>query len=88
MRRDVYFSWGNVLFLSGGRHLENEMCISSGKMYISTGEMYISIWRLPDISDLTRDRRGYQTLLEKVGIPETRRNRRVSKTIQEIIEDL
>ena len=31
----------NELFLSGGRHLENEM-------YISTGEMYISIWRPPD----------------------------------------
>ena len=27
----------------GGRHLENEMYISSGKMYISTGEMYYSI---------------------------------------------
>ena len=26
--------------ISGGRHLENEMYISSTKMYISTGEMY------------------------------------------------
>ena len=41
--------------ISGGRHLENEMYISSGKMYISTGEMYHSylvtaryIWRSPD----------------------------------------
>ena len=30
-----------VLFLSVGRHLENEM-------YVSTREMYISIWRPPD----------------------------------------
>ena len=43
MRRDVYFNCRDVLFLSGGRHLENEM-------YISTGEMYIFIWRPPDIS--------------------------------------
>ena len=28
--------------ISGGRHLENEMYISSTKMYISTGEMYYS----------------------------------------------
>ena len=28
--------------ISGGRHLEGEMYISSGKMYISTGEMYYS----------------------------------------------
>ena len=28
--------------ISGGRQLENEMYVSSGKMYISTGEMYIS----------------------------------------------
>ena len=28
--------------ISGGRHLENEMYISSGKMYILNGEMYIS----------------------------------------------
>ena len=35
-------NWRDVLFLSGGRHLENEMYISSGKMYILTGEMYIS----------------------------------------------
>ena len=42
MRRDVYFNGSDVLFLSGGCHLENDM-------YISTGEMYISIWRPPDI---------------------------------------
>ena len=40
--KDVYFNWRDVLFLSGGRHLENEMYISSGKMYILTGDMYIS----------------------------------------------
>ena len=28
--------------ISGGRHLENEMYISSEEMYILTGEMYIS----------------------------------------------
>ena len=28
--------------ISGGRHLDNEMYISSGKMSILTGEMYIS----------------------------------------------
>ena len=28
--------------ISGFRHLENEMYISSGNMYILTGEMYIS----------------------------------------------
>ena len=28
--------------ISGRRHLESEMYISSGKMYILTGEMYIS----------------------------------------------
>ena len=28
--------------ISGGRHLENEMYISSGKMYILTGELYYS----------------------------------------------
>ena len=28
--------------MSGGRHLENEMYISSEKMYILTGEMYFS----------------------------------------------
>ena len=28
--------------IPGGRHLESEMYISSGKMYISTGEMYYS----------------------------------------------
>ena len=28
--------------ISGGRHLENEMYISSTKMYISTGEIYYS----------------------------------------------
>ena len=28
--------------ISGGRHLENVMYISSGKMYVLTGEMYIS----------------------------------------------
>ena len=28
--------------ISGGRHLENKMYISSGKMYILTGEIYIS----------------------------------------------
>ena len=40
--------------ISGGRHLENEMYISSTKMYISNGEMYYSylaaaryIWRPP-----------------------------------------
>ena len=27
--------------ISGGRHLQNEMYISSEKMYISTGEMYL-----------------------------------------------
>ena len=27
--------------ISGGRHLENEMYISSEKMYISTSEMYL-----------------------------------------------
>ena len=27
---------------TGGRHLESEMYISSGKMYVLTGEMYIS----------------------------------------------
>ena len=40
--------------ISGGHHLENEIYISSEKMYISTGEMYYSymaaaryIWRPP-----------------------------------------
>ena len=40
--------------VSGGRHLENEMYISSEKMYISTGQMIYSylaaaryIWRPP-----------------------------------------
>ena len=40
--------------ISGGRHLENEMYISSTKIYISTGEIYYSylvaaryIWRPP-----------------------------------------
>ena len=41
MRRDVYFNCGDVLFLSGGRHLQNEMYILSEKMYISIGEMYL-----------------------------------------------
>ena len=38
------------IFLSGGRNLQNEMCILSEKMYTSTDEIYISIWRPPDIS--------------------------------------
>ena len=41
MRRDVYFNCRDVSFLSGGRHLQNEMYILSEKMYISTGEMYL-----------------------------------------------
>ena len=52
--KDVYFNWRDVLFLSGSRQLENEMYISSKKMYISIGEMYYSylvaaryIWRPP-----------------------------------------
>ena len=32
----------NMEDIPGGRHLENEMYISSTKMYISTGEMYYS----------------------------------------------
>ena len=28
--------------ISGGRHLENEMYISSGKMYILTGEIHLT----------------------------------------------
>ena len=50
VRRDVYFKWKDVLFqlvrcifpiwrppyIPGGRQLENEMYISSGKMYISS----------------------------------------------------
>ena len=43
--KDVYFNWGDTKWrppdISGGRHLENEMYISSGKMYISAGEMYL-----------------------------------------------
>ena len=46
----MYISIWRPPDISGGRHLENEMYISSEKMYISTGEMYISIWRQPDVS--------------------------------------
>ena len=62
----MYISTGEMyisiwLDISGGRHVENEMYISSGKMYILTGEMYYSYleaameiyisfskWRPPD----------------------------------------
>ena len=51
--RCIILIW-RPLDISGGRHLENEMYILSGKMYISTGEMYYSylaaakyIWRPP-----------------------------------------
>ena len=38
------------IFLSGGRHLRNDMYILSEKMYISNWwDIYISIWRPPDI---------------------------------------
>ena len=61
MRRDVYFNCWDVLFLSGGHHLENEMYVSTGEMYIFKYispveinifplEIYISLskWRPPD----------------------------------------
>ena len=35
------FQLVRCIFLSGGRHLQNEMYILSEKMYISTGEMYL-----------------------------------------------
>ena len=46
----MYISTGEMYYsylASGGPHLENELYISSTKMYISTGAA-IYIWRPPD----------------------------------------
>ena len=49
--KDLYFNCRDVLFLSGGRHLENEMYISNTKMYIfQLVRCIIPIWQPPDIS--------------------------------------